>query len=371
MIDIYSEYVHLARLALEGKQKDILALLKRSARVIGKDRPELADNIRQILNETKLSEITRSVSKPIPIDIDSKLELLRKDYEFFDRDPSWPQSVSNELSSIIEERRYEEKLLLENLYPTRTMLFTGLPGVGKTLAAKWLSYKLDRPLLTLDLATVMSSYLGKTGNNIRAVLNYAQKNTSILLLDEFDSIAKRRDDDLEIGELKRLVTVLLQTIDEWPPNGLLIAATNHPELLDPAVWRRFERVIEFPTPSRNEIKETIVSLIGSSNLTDFTSLIDLLSILFEGSSYAEVNRQINNVRKESLIKQVELNEVLEGLAMSLCGGLPKAKKNKIADMLKQFGYSQRRVSGLTGISRDTLRRRTKNKEEVLIEDGQG
>lgn len=240
MIDIYSEYVHLARLALEGKQKDILALLKRSARVIGKDRPELADNIRQILNETKLSEITRSVSKPIPIDIDSKLELLRKDYEFFDRDPSWPQSVSNELSSIIEERRYEEKLLLENLYPTRTMLFTGLPGVGKTLAAKWLSYKLDRPLLTLDLATVMSSYLGKTGNNIRAVLNYAQKNTSILLLDEFDSIAKRRDDDLEIGELKRLVTVLLQTIDEWPPNGLLIAATNHPELLDPAVWRRFE-----------------------------------------------------------------------------------------------------------------------------------
>ena len=91
--------------------------------------------------------------------------------------------------------------------------------------------------------------LGRTGANLRQVLDYAKQTPGVLLLDELDAVAKRRDDDAEIGELKRLVTVLLQEIDDWPPGNLLLAATNHPELLDPAAWRRFEAVLEFePLP---------------------------------------------------------------------------------------------------------------------------
>ena len=94
----------------------------------------------------------------------------------------------------------------------------------------------------------MSSFLGRTGNNVRNVLDFAKGVSCVFLLDEFDAIAKRRDDAVEVGELKRLVTVLLQEIDQWPASGLLIAATNHYNLLDPAVWRRFELVVGFPMP---------------------------------------------------------------------------------------------------------------------------
>lgn len=89
------------------------------------------------------------------------------------------------------------------------------------------------PLLTLDLASVMSSYLGKTGNNIKAVLNYASSFPCVLLLDEFDAIAKKEMMRRMWEKPKRLVTVLLQAIDEWPNTSILIAATNHSELLDP------------------------------------------------------------------------------------------------------------------------------------------
>ncbi len=85
----------------------------------------------------------------------------------------------------------KERLYKEGLHPSKSLLMGGPPGVGKTLAAKWLAFKLDMPLLTLDLASVMSSYLGKTGNNIKAVLNYASSFPCVLLLDEFDAIAKK------------------------------------------------------------------------------------------------------------------------------------------------------------------------------------
>ena len=134
--------------------------------------------------------------------------------------------------------------------------------LGKTLAARWIAKKLNRPLIVLDLWAVMSSFLGRTGNNIRNVLDYAKGLDCVLLLDEFDAIAKRRDDAVEIGELKRLVTVLLQEIDEWPSSGLLLAATNHPDLLDPAVWRRFELIVEFPMPTEAEIRQAIELFLG-------------------------------------------------------------------------------------------------------------
>src|SRR5665213_3572636 len=127
------------------------------------------------------------------------------------------------------------------------------PGVGKTLAARWIARELHRPLLTLDLSAVMSSFLGRTGANVRHVLDYAKGVDCVLLLDELDSIAKRRDDASDVGELKRLVTVLLQEIDDWPSTGLLIAATNHSDLLDPAVWRRFEMRVNFPMPGDESV----------------------------------------------------------------------------------------------------------------------
>ena len=137
----------------------------------------------------------------------------------------------------------------------------GPPGVGKTLTARWLAAQLKVPLYVLDLTAVMSSLLGKSGN-LRAAIDFAKREPCVLLLDEIDAIAKRRSDDSDVGELKRLVTVILQEVDEWPASSVLLAATNHPELIDPALWRRFDLVVQFKTPDEQAVKEAIKRFLG-------------------------------------------------------------------------------------------------------------
>jgi ATP-dependent 26S proteasome regulatory subunit len=251
MSDIETDFVHLARFTLSGKRHDALLLIRRALPSLAKKRPDLAVELGALIAGTDvLRRAHNAPVEPIPVDLDSHLELLRReDSPVLPVEPIWSESIQKELTQICLERAQLERLNAAGVMPTRSLLFVCPPGVGKSLAARFLASELKRPLLTLDLAAVMSSFLGRTGNNIRAVLNFARQGPSVLLLDEFDAIAKRRDDSAEIGELKRLVTVLLQSIDDWPPHGILIAATNHPDLLDPAVWRRFERILRFEVPT--------------------------------------------------------------------------------------------------------------------------
>ncbi|CAG0947220.1 partial ATP-dependent zinc metalloprotease FtsH, partial [Anaerolineae bacterium] len=237
------ELVQLARLALAGRRQDVEMYLRRLARKTAQERPEIAEALSSLLTQglTRQSPLRGEATDLLPVDRDSRLELMRVEApDDIDVAPLLPAEILRQLESVLSEREKEADLFKAGLAPTKSLLFTGPPGVGKTISARWIAKKLGKPLLTLDLSAVMSSYLGRTGTNVRFVLDYAKQRECVLLLDELDAIAKRRDDGSEIGELKRLVTVLLQEIDDWPPTGLLIAATNHASLLDPAVWRRFE-----------------------------------------------------------------------------------------------------------------------------------
>lgn len=176
------------------------------------------------------------------------------------------------------------------------------------------------------------------------------------MLDEFDAIAKKRGDDSEVGELKRLVTVLLQEIDEWPETGLLVAATNHEELLDPAVWRRFERIIEFPKPTTIEISYTINDLLQNDYFDKKDVIVNILSILSDGKSYADITKEINNARKESIIQNQSLLIILEDLINKLSTNIEKTEKITIALKFLEVGYSQRRTAEILGLSRDTIRK---------------
>ena len=113
-----------------------------------------------------------NVAGVLPIDMDSRMELVSNEWVVMDKEPTWPTAVNELLLSIVQERVHMDNLLQRGIEPTKSALFVGPPGVGKTLAARWLSFKLGRPLVTMDLASVMSSYLGRTGNNIRAVIQY-------------------------------------------------------------------------------------------------------------------------------------------------------------------------------------------------------
>ena len=292
-----------------------------------------------------------------PVDADTKLPLVRVELPSTQRTvPLLPQGLKNEIERVIQERRSVERLIEAGLLPVRSLLMSGPPGVGKTMTASWLAKQLDLPLYTLDLASVMSSFLGKTGANLRAVLNHAQEQPCVLLLDEFDAIAKRRDDDTDVGELKRLVTVILQTIDDWTSTSLLIAATNHGDLLDPAVWRRFDVTLRFEMPDREQRAALLASLLVDEPLAEIVAEVT------EGQTLSTLSRAVGAARKQTLLEQRDFDLALiewaaasgEKTPTSSRAAAKKARRDLDIYLHHRNGLSARDIAEMVGTSHMTV-----------------
>lgn len=357
--DLAADYVKLARIALSGRIQDVQLMLHRTAKRYRNGESAFADSLTGLLQEspTHASPLRKQAEIPLPVDIDSRLHLLRVETDpTLDHEPVFGPDVAAALNQIVAERRNPASLHRAGLQPTRAALFVGPPGVGKTMAARWLARELKRPLLILDLAAVMSSLLGRTGGNLRHVLDYAKNTNCVLLLDELDAIAKRRDDQGEIGELKRLVTVLIQQIDDWPVSSLLLGATNHPSLLDPAIWRRFESHIHFPLPDRDAIAQFVTETLAPF-FPGVASWSGPLAVAFAGQAYSDIERELTSARRFAAIHGVPLDERLAVLAGSQL--TDKAGRIAVARALVDQGLvSQRKARALTGVARDTIRNRT-------------
>lgn len=371
--DIEADFLQLARIALSGRTQDVQVVLRRAAKRYHPVVPQFADALTTLLHESpsQASPLRSQAEVPLPVDLDSRLHLMRVEtHPVLDHEPIFAPDLKSSLVQIVEERRNPQALVRAGIDPTRTALFVGPPGVGKTMAARWLARELKRPLLILDLAAVMSSLLGRTGSNLRQVLEYAKGIDCVLLLDELDAIAKRRDDIGEIGELKRLVTVLIQQIDDWPSSGVLLAATNHPDLLDPAIWRRFEMHIEFPLPDQDAIasfiEETLTPYFPAAK-----NWSGLLAVAFSGRSFSDIERDLSSVRRNAALGNVTLEEQLAGLLTNK--SLAKAKRIYLAASIVDKGLlSQRKARELTGVARDTIRSRTaQTKKPTKRKKGKG
>ncbi len=356
---ILDKLVHLSRISMSGKTRDVQLFIKRLVRDLRKDSPETADKLIGLLKELPSFETplrNNSVSA-VPVDRDSRLQLMRfENPVVLDVAPIWPDNIYSTLKQVIKERSHKMELLKAGLSTTKSLLFTGQPGVGKTLAARWVAQQLNLPLLILDLSAVMSSFLGRTGSNLRNVFDYAKGVSCILFLDELDAIAKRRDDNTEIGELKRLVTVLLQEIDNWDDDGLLIAATNHGSLLDPAIWRRFDIIVEYPMPTIQETTAAVELYLGESLLTDHL-LPKILAHVLYGKSYSDIEREVKKIRRQAITLETPIDVIIKEWLNSNIDYLNPQDKHNLALMLVQAGYSQRHVSELTSVSRDTIRKK--------------
>jgi SpoVK/Ycf46/Vps4 family AAA+-type ATPase len=350
----------MARLALVGRPQDVQTYIRRLAKRYQGKLPAVAAQLTGLLQEapTRQSPLRREAAAPVPVDLESRLQLLRiEDEPVLDVEPIWEAGVKRALDQLLSERRRDQELFKQGLAPTRSIIFTGPPGVGKTLAARWIARELHCPLLTLDLSAVMSSFLGRTGANVRHVLDYAKTVRGVLLLDELDSIAKRRDDTTDVGELKRLVTVLLQEIDDWPATGLLIAATNHADLLDPAVWRRFEMRVEFPMPTEAAVRQAIETFMGSTSVPGAWN--EVLTVTLRGLSFSDIERKVMLARRAAITSDIPLEDALGQVVQSCVELLPRKERGQIAIWLTEAGISQRRVHELTGVSRDTIRKKSK------------
>jgi MoxR-like ATPase len=205
------------------------------------------------------------------------------------------EQVAAAVDRLICQWKDPARLLAAGVEPAYTVLLRGAPGVGKTLIATHVAASLALPLLTANLAEVVSSLLGGTGRNLRDALTTAANGQGVMLLDEFDAVAKRRDDMSDIGELKRIVNVLILELDCWPHDRLLIAATNHPHLLDSAVTRRFELVLDIPMPGGDERRRALAAFLGSA--AESQDLIDFATTATSGFSVADVERMARSATR--------------------------------------------------------------------------
>ena len=367
-IDIEDDLAHLARLAAQQSYEDVRLLLARLVRKYRSRYPDLASQLDQSLKSSQIrsgsGSILRRGSYPsptsdagLPFDADSKLSLIKV---FDDRQgieqPLLPAALCAQISTIVHERKERDKLAAHGISPTRSAILVGPPGVGKTLSARWVASLLDKPLWVLDLTAVMSSLLGKTGNNLRVALDHAKANEAVLLLDEIDAIAKRRSDESDVGELKRLVTVILQEVDQWPDSGLLLAATNHPELVDPALWRRFGAVLTFDNPDAVAIDAAVRRFLNG-DVKIFAPLIGTLAAALKGQSLSDIERTITGLRRAAVLHGTDPGALVSDVVVQHFEQLAKADRHQLAIELAQSGkYSHHEISRITGVARDTIRK---------------
>lgn len=197
----------------------------------------------------------------------------------------------------------------------RTALFFGPPGTGKTRLALWAASKLGLPVVLARLDGLMSSYLGTTARNIRALFDFANRYQCLLLLDEFDGIAKLRDDPQELGEVKRVVNAVLQAIDARAPLGLTIAITNHEALLDPAVWRRFDARIEIGLPDAATRLQIIERYTDGFAVKP--GAVKVLAWLTEGYSGSDIETMCDFIKRHMTLRAGQKPSVIDSVQLFL------------------------------------------------------
>jgi len=214
------------------------------------------EHMQASLLQTKLDGVAKSVTAfggatapSLPVDQESQLDLASVEtLRPGDAHAILDTHIRADVDRFLKYASATDQLIEAGVGVAPRMLIYGPPGVGKTQLARHIAAELRLPLLTARCDSLISSYLGSTAKNIRRLFDHAAERPCVLFLDEFDALAKARDDAQELGELKRVVVGLLQNMDALPPRNVVIAATNHQQLLDPAVWRRFSFRISMDLP---------------------------------------------------------------------------------------------------------------------------
>lgn len=305
----------LRQLIKSGAQGDESSFRAASEAVIAEEREKqhhlLANDLERLLygtsSDTKKSHL-RLVSQ-FPSNKDSGLALLEARPAIREQNAIvLADTTQSAFDEIVQEHNRADVLRSFGLQPAQKLLFFGPPGCGKTLAAEVLANALSLPLVLVRLDSLISSFLGETAGNLRKVFDYIEKNPVVALFDEFDALTKDRGDSADHGELKRSVNAVLQMLDGYRGQSILIATTNYDSLLDPAVWRRFDETIHFDLPNTEQVKR-LLSLKLSGVRREFEPTDTKLATLFKGMSHADIERVIRRAIKEMVLQGREFLEM--------------------------------------------------------------
>ena len=259
---------HIRTLFRAFRKRDDPAFLDAAKALISEEQAKghrlLAEDLQRLLNNgAAIGRVANYQPHEVPMDKERGLPLVHIEHP----DSGWERLVlgrelKENVEGIVEEFRKREVLASYGIQAKKKVLFFGAPGCGKTVTAKAMAAVLDLPLLYVRFDSVVSSFLGETAANLRRIFDFASRGHWVILFDEFDAIGKGRDNPQEHGELKRVVNTLLQLMDGFAGESLLIAATNHPTLLDKAVWRRFDEVCRFDIPTAKEREALLRVFLG-------------------------------------------------------------------------------------------------------------
>lgn len=269
---------------------------------------KLAQELRVLIDEAKAGQQTSQFTKkPVPIarprgDLSTLLAVSYPKIRLADMILS--EDLSDRLTRIIKEQRQLARLRSHGLSPRRKLLLIGPPGTGKTMSASALAGEFGLPLFEIRLEGLITKYMGETAAKLRLVFDAIAETRGVYLFDEFDSIGSHRGERNDVGEIRRVLNSFLQFIEQDESDSLILAATNHPEILDYALYRRFDDVIPYTLPDNTLIIKTLKSRLTTyvKNTLAWNKLAEFAS----GLNYAEITRACNEAIKENIIYERKL-----------------------------------------------------------------
>ena len=299
----------------------------------------------------------------IPVDAKSRLPLVEEE--------NWPStplfledSTRQTFETFLTDIQNSDKLKAEGIASSLRMILSGPPGTGKSLSAGHIAAHLNRPFFVARLDSMISSLLGDTAKNIRSIFDFLPQKSAVLLLDEIDAITKLRDDKHELGELKRVVNAVIQGLDALDDSTVIIAATNHPHLLDPAIWRRFPYKIDIRLPTFQVRKHMWRHFLFEGRTID-DGTCHLMGILSDDLSGSDIEMIAHALRRNATLTNSDVD--LKAAALAIInlwdtgpvlpsrGPLTKGDKKELVQSLhKRFGINISEISRLVEVSRPTV-----------------
>lgn len=312
---MYTEIIKIIEGGLVGDREKVYNYAKTlSGNLIESGDTQFGNKIAKILLNKRVGMTSLDSLSSKPVDGESRMEIIDVSVPtIYKEDLKLNPSIEKEIEDFITIYKKRDAILAAGIDTSKSLLLYGPPGCGKTTISSYIAMKTGLPLVTARLDGMISSLLGSTAKNIRKIFDYASSQECVLFLDEFDVIAKLRDDKNEMGELKRVVNSLLQNIDMFSPNSIIIAATNHHELLDPAVWRRFNRVLLIDKPDEQEINDYLKIHLKEkgSDIISNEKKLKSLSRSMNGLSYSDIKTVVTNSMMEAIVHDKNDVELLD------------------------------------------------------------